>query len=70
MGLKKQEIERCSLTNDFCFKVNDRREIQHMLNLCLINPNINYSGMIDPVINTALLNGLAECKNFNYDIFK
>lgn len=58
------------LTNDFCFKVNDRREIQHMLNLCLINPKINYSGMIDSVINTALLNGLAECKNFNYDIFK
>jgi len=70
IGLQKHEIERCSFTNDFCFKVGDRRDIQNMLNLCLTNPRINYSGIVEPVTNMALLNQLAVCKNYNYDIFK
>lgn len=67
---QKHEIERCSFTNDFCFKVDDIRDIQNMLNLCLTNPHINYSGIAEPVTNKGLLNALAECKNYNYDIFK
>ena len=70
IGLQKHEIERCSFTNDFCFKVDDIRDIQYMLNLCLTNPHINYSGIAEPVTNKGLLNALAECKNYNYDIFK
>lgn len=70
IGLQKHEIERCSFTNDFCFKVDDIRDIQNMLNLCLTNPHINYSGIAEPVTNKGLLNALAECKNYNYDIFK
>jgi hypothetical protein len=70
IGLQKHEIERCSFTNDFCFKVGDRRDIQNMLNLCLTNPRINYCGIVEPVTNMALLNALAVCKNYNYDIFK
>jgi hypothetical protein len=62
IGLKKEEIQRCKVTNDFCFKVSDRRDIENMLNLCLTNPNINYSGVIEPITNIALLNLLGKRK--------
>jgi len=62
IGLKKEEIQRCKVTNDFCFKVSDRRDIENMLNLCLTNPNINYSGLIEPITNIALLNLLGKRK--------
>ena len=32
-----------------------RTYIENMLNLCLTNPNINYSGLIEPITNIALL---------------
>lgn len=64
IGLKKEQMSRCSVTNDNAFSVSDRRDIQNMLNLCLTNPLISYSGWVEPVTNLALLDALNNKDHF------
>jgi len=55
LGVEKSQIEKCSSTNDFCFLVDDRQQIRKMLELCFVNPRVQYNGLVEPVINTSVL---------------
>ena len=55
LGIDKLQIERCSSTNDFSFLVDNKEQIRKMLELCFVNPRIQYNGLVDPVINPNVL---------------
>ena len=55
LRLKKSEIERCKKTNDYAFDVDNEGQIQHILELCLLNSRVQYSGLIEVVTNAKVL---------------
>ena len=55
LRLKKSVVERCKKTNDSAFDVDNEEQIQHILELCLLNPLVQYSGLIEVVTNTKVL---------------
>ena len=58
---RKYEVERCNST-DYSFQVDDKGQIERMLELCLSNPRIQYGGLMDPFVNTKALRLLnAKC---------
>lgn len=55
LNINKSEIERCKATKDSSFRVEDKDQIRRMMELCLLNPRIQYNGLVEPFVNEKAL---------------